>query len=329
MDVPRRELAKGLEVSALGLGCMGMAEFYGDRNDPESVATIHRAVELGVDFIDTADMYGDGVSEQIVGKALRGGGGLRDKVVLATKGGMIRTPTGVELDGSPAHLHKAIDASLARLGTDHVDLYYLHRIDPRVPVEESVGALSEIVRAGKARFIGLSEAGAETVRRAHAVHPVSVLQTEYSLASRGVEDKILPTCRELGIGFVAWGPLSRGLLGGQILTDEDLATDDLRRFLPRFEPDNLAVNGAIVARLGEIALEKGCSTAQLALAWLVAQGVVPIPGSQTRRDFEENTAALHVDLTDTDLARIESIAPPGAFAGERFPAGLMHLVEDE
>ncbi|RMI41124.1 aldo/keto reductase [Streptomyces triticirhizae] len=306
---------------------MGMAEFYGERNDPESVATIHRAIDHGLDFIDTADMYGDGVSEEIVGSALRGG--WREKVTLATKCGMIRTESGVALDGSPEHIHRAIDASLKRLDTDHVDLYYLHRLDPEVPIEESVGALSEIVAQGKARFIGLSEMGPGTIRRAHAVHPISVLQTEYSLATRFVEERILPLCRELGIGFVAWGPLSRGLLSGQILRDEDLAETDLRRFLPRFAPDNLERNGAIVSRLNTIASDKGCTTAQLCLAWLVAQGVVPIPGSQDRDMLDENAGALDVDLSADDLALIEEAAPRGAFVGDRFPPSLTHLVEED
>jgi aryl-alcohol dehydrogenase-like predicted oxidoreductase len=272
-------------------------------------------------------MYGSGLSEEIVGKGLRGG--RRDQVVLATKCGLIRTPDGVRRDGSPRHIAQAIDASLRRLGTDHVDLYYLHRVDPQVPVEESVGAMAELVEAGKVRHLGLSEAGADSIRRAHAVHPITAVQTEYSLASRNPERSVLPTLRELGIGFVAWGPFSRGLLSGTIKPGTELAADDMRRGLPRFQGDNLQHNAALVERIGELAAEQGCSLAQFALAWLVAQGVVPIPGAQTVKHMAENASAGAVTLSEDMLRRVDELVPAGAFAGDRFPPHLLAMVEED
>ncbi|KUN30352.1 aldo/keto reductase [Streptomyces antibioticus] len=315
-----------LEVSAIGLGCMGMAEFYGDRDEAESVRTIHAALDRGMDFLDTADMYGSGLSEEIVGRALAGG--RRDRVTLATKCGLIRTPDGVRVDGSPRHIAQAVDASLKRLGTDHIDLYYLHRVDPQVPVEESVGAMARLVAAGKVRHLGLSEAGSKTIRAAHAVHPITAVQTEYSLASRNPERSVLPTVRELGIGFVAYSPFSRGLLSGE-LSGAELAPDDMRRGLPRFSEDNLDVNQRLVARIGELASRLGCSPAQFALAWLVAQGVVPIPGAQKRTHMNENASAGTVTLTPEVLREVDEIAPPGAFAGERFPEHLLAMVQED
>ncbi|AZP22412.1 aldo/keto reductase [Streptomyces aquilus] len=315
-----------LEVSAIGLGCMGMAEFYGDRDEAESIRTIHAALDRGMDFLDTADMYGAGLSEEIVGRALAGG--RRDRVTLATKCGLIRTPDGVRVDGSPRHIAQAIDASLKRLGTDHIDLYYLHRVDPQVPVEESVGAMAQLVAAGKVRHLGLSEAGSKTIRAAHAVHPITAVQTEYSLASRNPERSVLPTVRELGIGFVAYSPFSRGLLSGE-LSGAELAPDDMRRGLPRFSEDNLDVNQRLVARIGELASRLGCSPAQFALAWLVAQGVVPIPGAQKRTHMNENASAGAVTPTPEVLREADEIAPPGAFAGERFPEHLLAMVQED
>ncbi|OPG07067.1 aldo/keto reductase [Streptomyces sp. GKU 895] len=315
-----------LEVSAIGLGCMGMAEFYGDRDEAESVRTIHAALDRGMDFLDTADMYGAGLSEEIVGRALADG--RRDRVTLATKCGLIRTPDSVRVDGSPRHIAEAVDASLKRLGTDHIDLYYLHRVDPQVPVEESVGAMAQLVAAGKVRHLGLSEAGSKTIRAAHAVHPITAVQTEYSLASRNPERSVLPTVRELGIGFVAYSPFSRGLLSGE-LSGAELAPDDLRRGLPRFFEDNLDVNQRLVARIGELASRLGCSPAQFALAWLVAQGVVPIPGAQKRTHMNENASAGAVTLTPEVLREVDEIAPPGAFAGDRFPEHLLAMVQED
>ncbi|NYI04906.1 aldo/keto reductase [Allostreptomyces psammosilenae] len=323
--VGRTSLGGDLEVSVLGLGCMGMAEFYGDTDDQESIRTIHQALDLGVNFIDTAYMYGGGRSEEIVGKALATVP--RENVVLATKCGLLRTEDGVRIDGRPEHIRQAIDESLARLGTDHVDLYYLHRVDPEVPVEESIGAMSELVTAGKVRFLGISEAGPDSLRAAHATHRMTALQSEYSLGTRAPEFGALPVCRELGIGFVAWGPLSRGLLTGTITGVQDFQGIDIRRILPRFAEDNLAHNLAIVARVTEVAEELGCTTAQLALAWLINQGIVPIPGPKVREHLEENVGAASVELSDETMKRLDEILPPNAFLGDRFHGPMMDTVD--
>jgi aryl-alcohol dehydrogenase-like predicted oxidoreductase len=318
----------GLRVSALGLGCMGMSEFYGPRDDDESIATIHAALDAGVTLIDTADVYGPFTNEGLVGRALRG---RREQVVLATKFGFVRdpnNPTVRGVNGRPAYVRAACEGSLKRLGVDVIDLYYQHRVDPAVPIEETVGAMAELVREGKVRHLGLSEAGAQTLRRAAAVHPIAALQSEYSLWSRDVEDEVLPACRELGIGFVAYSPLGRGFLTGQIKRFEDLAADDYRRQSPRFQGDNFGKNLALVARVGHLAAEKRCTSAQLALAWVLAQGedVVPIFGTKRRRYLSDNLAALGVSLSAADLARLEEIAPKGAAAGERYTAAMMELV---
>jgi aryl-alcohol dehydrogenase-like predicted oxidoreductase len=306
-------------VTALGLGCMGMSEFYGTADEDEAIATIHRALDLGVTFFDTADVYGPFTNERLVGKALAG---YRDRVVIATKFGNVRAPNGERLGirGDAEYVHQACDASLERLGVDHIDLYYQHRVDPSVPIEETVGAMKELVAAGKVRFLGLSEAAPETIRRAHAVHPITALQTEYSLWTRDPEDTVLPTTRELGIGFVAYSPLGRGFLSGQIRSIDDLAPDDFRRSNPRFQGENFARNLELVARVREIAGEKGVTPGQLALAWVLSRGddIVPIPGTKHVRYLEENVAALDVELTADDVRRLEEAFPKGATAGDRY-----------
>jgi aryl-alcohol dehydrogenase-like predicted oxidoreductase len=323
----RRLGTEGLEVSELGLGCMGMSEFYGTGEEAESIATIHRAIELGITFLDTADMYGPFTNEKLVGRAVAG---RRDEVVLATKFGNERAEDGTRLgiNGRPEYVREACDASLQRLGVDHVDLYYQHRVDPDTPVEETWGAMKELVEAGKVRYLGISEAAPETIRQANAVHPISALQTEYSLWSRDVEDEILPTVRELGIGFVAYSPLGRGFLTGQIKNPEDLAEDDFRRSSPRFQGENFRRNLELVERVREIASEKGVTPGQLALAWLLYQGddIVPIPGTKRRKYLEENADAAGITLAEEDLRRIEAAAPLGAALGERYNEAGMSTV---
>ena len=315
----RRLGAASLEVSELGLGCMGMSEFYGSRDEREAIETIRRALDLGITLLDTADMYGPFTNERLVGRAIAG---RRDDVVLATKFGNVRGPAGERLGlrGDAAYVREACDASLERLGVDHIDLLYQHRVDPRTPIEETVGAMAELVQAGKVRHLGLSEASASTIRRAHAVHPITALQSEYSLWSRDVEDEILPTVRALGIGFVAYSPLGRGFLSGEIRSADDLAEDDFRRQNPRFQGENLARNLELVEQVRTIAQEKAVEPAQLALAWVLAQGddVVPIPGTKRRRYLEQNVVAVDVTLTAEDLRRLERAFPKGATAGDRY-----------
>ncbi|HTR79774.1 MAG TPA: aldo/keto reductase [Gemmatimonadaceae bacterium] len=327
--MPRRRLGThGLETSALGLGCMGMSEFYGPTDDAESIATIHRAMELGVTLLDTADMYGPFINEELVGRAVRG---KRDQVLIATKFGNVRDPADPRkrtINGRPDYVRSACDASLRRLGIETIDLYYQHRVDANTPIEETVGAMAGLVAAGRVRYLGLSEAAPATIRRAHAVHPISAVQTEYSLWTRDPEDGVLETCRELGIGFVAYSPLGRGFLTGRFKTIDDLAPDDFRRMSPRFQGANFEKNLELVERVESLAREKACTPAQLALAWVLAQGadIVPIPGTRHRSRVEENVGALAVQLSVADLRRIDEAAPKGAASGARYPEAAMRSV---
>jgi len=324
----RRKLGTvGPEVSPIGLGCMGMSEFYGPAEEARSIAVIHRALELGIDFLDTADMYGVGRNEELVGRALKG---KRDQVVIATKFGNVRAPDGrfLGINGRPEYVRQACEASLRRLGVETIDLYYQHRVDPNTPIEETVGAMAELVQEGKVRWLGLSEAAPETIRRAHAVHPITALQTEYSLWTRDPEDGLLELCDALGIAFVAYSPLGRGFLTGAIRSIDDLAPDDWRRSNPRFQGENFRKNLELVDAVHEMAQEKGCTPAQLALAWVLAQGrqIVPIPGTRKLDRLAENVAAVEIELTREELDRLDRIAPKGITAGSRYPEPLMHVL---
>jgi aryl-alcohol dehydrogenase-like predicted oxidoreductase len=329
-DVQERNLgSQGLKVTVLGLGCMGMSDFYGTRDDTESTATIHLALDRGVRFLDTADMYGPHTNEILVGTAVKSWtGGKRDEVVIATKFGIVRTGSGAmdrRVDGSPKYVKQACEGSLKRLGIEMIDLYYQHRVDPDTPIEETVGAMAELVKEGKVRYIGLSEAGPQTIRRANKVHPISAVQTEYSLWTRDPEDGVLDTCRELGIGFVAYSPLGRGFLTGEIKRWEDIPEDDYRKHHPRFAGENFKKNLQVVEKIQQLAAKKGCAPAQLALAWVMAQGtdIVPIPGTKRRTYLEQNLGALDVRLTAAELKEIEAVAPKGVAAGTRYPESMM------